>query len=133
MKLIIAFSQLIILVLIAVKPGMALNSSGNLSGCLLPSNCVLVEWSFPNLKNAYKGLVSIASSLPRVNEVESSQNYWHGIVRSLIFRFPDDLEILRIDSRNIIQVRSASRIGLSDLGVNQKRVDDLYLQLMEEI
>ena len=133
MKLIIAFSQLIILLLIGVKPGMALNSSGNLSECLTPSNCVLVEWSFPNLKNAYKELVGIASSLPRVSEVESSQNYWHGIVRSLIFRFPDDLEILRIDSRSLIQVRSASRIGLSDLGVNQKRVDDLYMQLTEEM
>ena len=133
MNLIIAFSPLIILLLIGVNPGMALNSSGNLSECLIPSNCVLVEWSFPNLKNAYKELVGIASSLPRVSEVESSQNYWHGIVRSLIFRFPDDLEILRIDSRNLIQVRSASRIGLSDLGVNQKRVDDLYMQLTEGI
>ena len=133
MKLIIAFFQLIILVLIGVNPGMALNSSGNLSECLLSTNCVLIEWSFPSLKNAYKELVGIASSLPRVSEVESSQNYWHGIVRSLIFRFPDDLEILRIDSRNLIQVRSASRIGLSDLGVNQKRVDDLYMQLTEEM
>jgi len=127
------FAQLIILLLIGVTPGMALNSNGNLSECLIPSNCVLVEWSFPNLKNAYKELVGIASSLPRVSEVESSENYWHGIVRSLIFRFPDDLEILRIDSRKLIQVRSASRIGLSDLGVNQKRVDDLYLQLTKEI
>ena len=133
MKLITAFIQLIILLLIGVNPCMALNSSGNLSECLIPSNWFLVEWSFPNLKNAYKELVGIASSLPRVSEVESSHNYWHGIVRSLIFRFPDDLEILRIDSRKLIQVRSASRIGLSDLGVNQKRIHDLYLQLTKEI
>ena len=133
MKLIIVFSQLIILVLIGVNSGMAVNSSGNLSECLIPSNCVLVEWSFPNIINAYKELVGIASSLPRVSEVETSEKYWHGIVRSLIFRFPDDLEILRIDSRNLIQVRSASRIGLSDLGVNQKRIDDLYLQLTKEM
>ena len=65
--------------------------------------------------------------------LEKNENYWHGVVRSLIFRFPDDLEILRVDSRNLIQVRSASRIGLSDLGVNQKRVDNLYMQLMEEM
>ncbi len=133
MKLLIAFSQLTILVLIGVTTGMAVDSSGNLSECLIPSNCVRAEWSFPRLKNAYKELVFIASSLPRVNEVESTENYWHGIVRSLIFRFPDDLEILRIDSRNLIQIRSASRIGLSDLGVNQTRVDDLYEQLMEKI
>ena len=70
--------------------------------------------------------------MPRVRQIESNEHYWHGVVRSLIFRFPDDLEILRIDSRNIIQVRSASRIGLSDLGVNQERVNNLYNQLKKK-
>ena len=133
MKLIIALSQVLILVLIGINSVMALNSSGNLSECLISSNCARVEWSFPNLRNAYKELVGIASSLPRVSEIESSENYWHGIVRSLVFRFPDDLEILRLDSRNLIQVRSASRIGLSDLGVNQRRVDSLYAKLRKKI
>ena len=127
------FAQLIILLLIGVNPGMALNSSGNLSECLLPSNCVLVEWSFPNLKNAYKELVGIASSLPRVTVIKKDKDYWHGIVRSLIFRFPDDLEILRIPSKQIIQVRSSSRLGLGDLGVNQQRVNKLYSILKESI
>ncbi len=133
MKLFIAFSQLIIFILIGANSLMALNNSGNLSECLIPSNCVRVEWSFPKLKNAYEELVGIATSLPRVREIESNDHYWHGVVRSLIFRFPDDLEILRIDSRNIIQVRSASRIGLSDLGVNQERVNNLYNQLKEKV
>ncbi len=133
MKLIIALSQVLIVVLIGINSVMALNSSGNLSECLISSNCTRVEWSFPNLRNAYKELVGIASSLPRVNEVESTDHYWHGIVRSLVFRFPDDLEILLIESKDIIQVRSASRIGLGDLGVNRKRVDDLYLQLKKKI
>ena len=133
MKLTIILIQLSILLSMRPSLGMSLKNSGNLSECLSQTNCVLVEWSFPNLKNAYKELVSIASSLPRIKEVESSEKYWHGIVRSLIFRFPDDLEILRVDSRNLIQVRSASRIGVSDLGVNQKRVDDLYMQLTEEM
>ena len=43
-----------------------------------------------------------------------------GVCRSLIFRFPDDLEILKLDvrsyvdrSKGIIQIRSAARLGLS--------------------
>ena len=67
--------------------------------------------------------------MPRTICIEKTDIYWHGVVRSLIFRFPDDLEILRIPSKNVIQVRSASRIGLGDLGVNQNRINTLYLEL----
>ncbi len=107
--------------------------SGELPKCLFPSNCQRVEWSFPNLNNAYDQLIEIASSLPRVTVIETEKDYWHGVVRSLVFRFPDDLEILRIPSKKIIQVRSASRIGLSDLGVNQQRIDRLWFELQKSI
>lgn len=131
MKRIIACIQLIIILAIVAKPVMGLSSSEGLPECIFASNCRLVEWSFPKLNQAYESLVDIASSLPRVTIVEKNSNYWHGVVRSLIFRFPDDLEILRIPSKNIIQVRSASRIGLGDLGVNQERIDLLYSKLQE--
>ena len=61
---------------------------------------------------------------------------WRGVCRSLIFRFPDDLEILKLDvrsyvdrSKGIIQIRSAARLGQSDLGVNLRRVEYLFNQL----
>ncbi len=108
---------------------MALNESGLLSDCLISSNCILIEHHFSDSIQVYRKLVNLASSLSRVSIVEDRDNYWHGIVRSLIFRFPDDLEILHIPSRNIIQVRSASRIGLGDLGVNRKRVEYLFSQI----
>ncbi|KGG16195.1 hypothetical protein EV06_0198 [Prochlorococcus sp. MIT 0602] len=112
---------------------MALDSSGNLSDCLIKTNCIRVEWSFSNLNESFDALVNIASSLPRVTKIESNQNYWHGVVRSFVFRFPDDLEILKIPSKKIIQVKSASRIGVGDLGVNQKRIKDLYSELQKSI
>ena len=108
---------------------MSLTKEGSLSSCLIPTNCVLVEWEFDNVKKSYDRLVCIAESLPRVRVVERTENYWHGVVRSLIFRFPDDLEILKIPKKGIIQVRSASRIGLGDLGVNGNRIENLYSQL----
>ncbi|HEY4732870.1 MAG TPA: DUF1499 domain-containing protein [Gammaproteobacteria bacterium] len=41
-----------------------------------------------------------------------------------IFRFVDDVE-LRMDEQNrIIHIRSASRVGRSDLGLNRKRVEE---------
>ena len=108
---------------------MVLTNDGTLSSCVIPTNCVLVEWDFDNVKKSYDKLIDIAESLPRLKVVERTENYWHGIVRSLIFRFPDDLEILKIPNKGIIQVRSASRLGLGDLGVNRNRIKKLYLQL----
>ena len=126
MRLIIVCIQMIIIFLIGVKPSMPITQSGELSDCLISSNCVNVKWSFDKLNKAYENLTNLASNLPRVTIIKNERDYWHGVVRSLIFRFPDDLEILRIPSKNIIQVRSASRIGLGDLGVNQNRVNQLY-------
>ncbi len=130
MRLLIVCIQLIIIFLIGVKPTMPITQSGELSDCLISSNCVNVQWSFEKLNEAYEKLTSLASNLPRVTVIKNERNYWHGVVRSLIFRFPDDLEILRIPSKNIIQVRSSSRIGVGDLGVNQKRVNQLYSELI---
>ncbi len=51
--------------------------------------------------------------------------YWHIEFRSRIFRFVDDVEF-RFDPRTrLIHVRSASRVGHSDLGVNRTRVETI--------
>ena len=101
-----------------------------------PMNSILVERKFINVDQKFIQLVSIAEELPRTSVVESGRNYWKGVCKSLIFRFPDDLEILKLDvrsyidrSKGIIQIRSASRFGQSDLGVNQRRVEFLLNQL----
>ena len=129
MRLIIVWFQLIIILLIGAKTSFSMNNSEGLTECLISSNCIKVEWSFNNLNDSYEKLIRAASELPRVTVIENKKDYWHGVVRSLIFRFPDDLEILRIPSKNIIQVKSASRIGLGDLGVNQQRINTLSSKL----
>ncbi len=110
---------------------MPLTKSGTLSPCLIKTNCTLVEWSFKNVNQTYEKLIIIASTLPRTIVLEQNNSYWHGVCRSLIFRFPDDLEILKQSKKGIIQVRSSSRIGIGDLGVNRKRVNSLYEQLKQ--
>ncbi len=110
---------------------MPLPSDGKLSECLIETNCVLVEWGFEDIDDTYQKLIEIASLLPRTKVLEQTENYWHGLCRSMIFRFPDDLEILKLPDQKIIQVRSASRFGLGDLGVNRNRVSALYRRLNE--
>ena len=120
---------LITLITIPSNPAMAFSGEGRLSECAVDTNCVLVEWEVSEVKKSYEDLLGIASQLPRTKVLEQTNNYWHAVVRSLVFRFPDDLEILQIPNEKVIQVRSASRVGVSDLGVNKKRVDSLYNQL----
>jgi len=56
---------------------------------------------------------------------EDDGKYLHATYVSQLLRFVDDLE-LRLDETNkVIQLRSSSRVGYSDLGVNRKRVEKI--------
>jgi len=55
--------------------------------------------------------------------VRQDAHYLHATFTSRLLRFVDDLE-LRPDGA-VLQVRSASRVGHSDLGVNRQRVEGL--------
>jgi uncharacterized protein (DUF1499 family) len=48
---------------------------------------------------------------------------------SLIFRFVDDINIILDEEQKLIHIRSASRIGYGDFGVNRRRVEQLRAQL----
>jgi len=42
-----------------------------------------------------------------------------------LFRFVDDVEFYFEDQEKVIQFRSSSRLGHSDLGVNRKRMETI--------
>lgn len=71
-----------------------------------------------------------AEDMPRCKIVEASDDYLHAECRSAIFRFVDDLEIQLRPQENLVAIRSASRVGHSDLGVNRKRVEELREELV---
>jgi uncharacterized protein (DUF1499 family) len=60
--------------------------------------------------------------------VREEQAYLHATYTSRLLRFVDDVE-LRVDGAQL-QVRSASRVGYSDLGANRKRVEALRARFM---
>lgn len=60
---------------------------------------------------------------PRITIIEDSNSYLHAEARSLVFRFVDDVEFLADPEQGAIQIRSASRVGYSDFGVNRRRVE----------
>lgn len=61
--------------------------------------------------------------------------YLWATFQSRIFRFVDDLECRMDGANQAIHLRSASRVGYSDLGVNKRRVEKLrsrFRKIMEE-
>jgi len=103
------------------------SSEKGLTPCLNPLNCVFFQKEFDNVDRTFEQLVSIAEEIPRTKVLENNETYWKGVCRSLIFRFPDDLEILKMGNK--IQIKSASRYGGGDLGVNGSRVGRLLTEL----
>ncbi len=69
-------------------------------------------------------------SLPRIRIVTANNRYLHAEVSSWLLRFVDDLEVL-IESDGELVVRSASRVGRGDLGVNRRRVERIRSALTE--
>ncbi|MFT4605085.1 MAG: hypothetical protein ACI9W4_001824 [Rhodothermales bacterium] len=63
--------------------------------------------------------------LPRTTIVRETENYLYAESVSRIFRFVDDIEVHWRPSEGVVAVRSASRIGRKDFGVNRKRIERL--------
>ena len=69
------------------------------------------------------------AAMPRTKIVEERPGYLRAEATSRIFRFVDDLELLRSGSGDRVDVRSASRVGHGDMGVNRERVEALRTAL----
>ena len=59
------------------------------------------------------------------NIEQEHDGYLWATFTSKLFRFVDDVEFRMVSSDGVIHVRSGSRVGYSDLGVNRRRVEKL--------
>lgn len=70
---------------------------------------------------AWERLDAAILAMPRVQRVTATTDYRHYTFKTALLRFTDDVEV-RLDG-DVAQIRSASRVGHSDLGVNRRRVE----------
>jgi uncharacterized protein (DUF1499 family) len=107
---------------------------GKLSPCPASPNCVssrsadkdhVVEPFFytSSRQQALADIKQIILHMKRAKIANESGNYLHVEFTSAIWHFVDDVEFYFEENAKIIQVRSASRVGKSDFGVNRKRVE----------
>jgi uncharacterized protein (DUF1499 family) len=70
-------------------------------------------------------LKKIILGMKRSRIVTETGNYLHAEFTSAIWRFVDDVEFYADENARVMHVRSASRLGTSDFGVNRKRVETI--------
>lgn len=78
-----------------------------------------------NPKESMAKLVGILKTVPRTKIVTLESDYMHVTFTSAILRFVDDVEFQVDRAAGVLNVRSASRTGYSDFGVNRKRIEEL--------
>ena len=110
-------------------------ADGRLAKCPDSPNCVnsqatdekhsIAPFTYDGSRqDAIQRLKQAISNLKRTQIVEEREDYLRIECTSALFRFVDDVEFY-FPEENVIHVRSASRLGYSDLGVNRKRVETL--------
>lgn len=83
-----------------------------------------------DINTAHENLVKIISSMEGAKIVMNEANYLHAEYTSSLFRFVDDVE-LYFPATGPIHIKSASRLGHSDLGVNSKRVEKIKFRFYQ--
>jgi uncharacterized protein (DUF1499 family) len=109
---------------------------GRLRGCPSSPNCVnsqsgegehaIAPLAFEGDPDAaWRSLRAFLAAEPRVRIVEADGRWLHATFRTRWLRFVDDVELLLEPEARVVHVRSASRLGWSDLGVNRERVESI--------
>lgn len=68
-------------------------------------------------------LKSVVAAMPGANLIRQRPEYLYAEFRSRVMGFVDDVEFVLDERSGVIQVRSSSRLGYSDFGVNRRRIE----------
>lgn len=77
-------------------------------------------------------LKKVIENMERTTIIEETDNYLYAEFKTPLMGFVDDVEFYLEPEENVIHVRSASRLGKSDLGLNRKRVEAIRAKLQEK-
>tara|TARA_B110000196_G_scaffold301660_1_gene295962 strand:+ start:108 stop:512 length:405 start_codon:yes stop_codon:yes gene_type:complete len=107
---------------------------GKLIACPESPNCVSSyesseEHAIAALDGNLNQIQQILVAMDGANIVEQSNNYLYAEFTSSLMGYVDDVEFLYDAASNTTQVRSASRVGYSDMGANRSRVEAIRAQL----
>ncbi|MGF1485845.1 MAG: DUF1499 domain-containing protein [Prochloraceae cyanobacterium] len=111
--------------------------AGKLADCPTTVNCISsqaedaehgidpIAYKSENHPDPIADLETIVKSFDRTKIVAETSNYLRAEITSRWFGFVDDVEFYLNEDSGIIEVRSAARLGESDLGVNRERMESI--------
>ena len=123
---------LAILFVVTITPDNLNAMENDLPDCVVITHCVREDFKVRDLENAFQKAIKIVSETARTKIVEKTDSFIHAEAKTKWRRYTDDFLLKAIPEKGLIQVRSESRVGVGDNGVNQKRVDDFGYRLMTE-
>jgi uncharacterized protein (DUF1499 family) len=111
-------------------------TNGRLAACPNSPNCVSSQASDANHhvaamtygdspQAALTKLKQVIEAMAGTKIITVTDDYLHAEFTSKLMGFVDDLECYLPPENSIIHIRSASRLGQSDLGANRTRVEEL--------
>jgi uncharacterized protein (DUF1499 family) len=117
-----------------VRPANLGVKDGRLAPCPETPNCVssqstdkdhaIAPLSYSSSgSEALADLKKIIQQMKRTRIVTETDDYLYVEFTSALWRFVDDVEFSFDEASKTIHMRSASRLGKSDLGVNRKRIE----------
>lgn len=123
-----------------VQPRNLGTRAGQLAPCPNTPNCVSSQSANPaqaivpltyegSAADAIARLEALIRSTPRTQIIAKTEDYLYAEFSSRWLGFVDDVEFLLDEPSQKINVRSASRLGESDLGVNRQRIETLRVKL----
>ena len=110
--------------------------SPKLKPCPCKPNCVSSQGKgrqyiepFPGDEATWDRLPGVLEAMTGVRIVEQTADRIRAEARTRVLRFADDLDFVRDPEQGVTEVRSASRLGYSDLGVNRRRLEAVRSEL----
>ena len=82
-------------------------------------------------ETARKKLIEVINGFDRTRIEENRDVYIRATFTSFLFRFVDDVEFIIDDREKLIHMKSASRSGSYDLGVNRRRCETIRQRFLQ--
>jgi len=107
---------------------------GRFAACKTTPNCVSSQADPADQEHyvapiAFSGtmheLRRAVESMTRATVIREEGSYLYAEYKSALMGYVDDVELLLDEKARLVHVRSASRLGRSDFGVNRKRIEEL--------